>query len=174
MASKRTKKITWGGVSEYAETREISRQHVYRILKQGDIAKRGKQVSFTDLDNALHRDSGGKKTDDTDTSSNTNRLTKARADKETTKAEIEDLKLAEMQGELLHREAIATAMQQIITSVRQQMIDMPSRLTPQIASCGGDEHEINKILTASIKEIMNNLYALRDVGDGKQTEKPDN
>ncbi|NRA87602.1 MAG: hypothetical protein HRU28_09440 [Rhizobiales bacterium] len=163
MAEKNDEDMVWGSVAKYSKTRKISRQFVYTTIKKFGIKQKGTKVPFNELDKILRRKSEGQKLEKATDKNDTNRLTKARADKETTKAEIEDLKLAEMQGQLLHREAIVTAMQRIVGSARKEIIALPSKLTPQIAACGGNEREINEVLTAAINEVMDNLYALKNV-----------
>ncbi|MCJ8322777.1 MAG: hypothetical protein HRU29_01720 [Rhizobiales bacterium] len=160
----------WGTVAEYAIARGCSRQSANRFVTKYEIQKKGKWVEFAAIDTARNLEFGsdGKpvvKKDFSDTA----RLTRFRADKMATSAASDELKYRALQGELIRRSAIVSAAQTVISTVRQEMIALPSRLTPQLAACGEDEAAINEVLTEAVNEVMTSLYELSKIKHADRT-----
>lgn len=157
----------WGTIAEYAKYTGVSRQSANRFVTNFNITKKGKWVEFAaiDLARAIDIDDSGKPLKVSKSNSDTVRLTKHRADVMATKSEVDALKLRELQGDLLRKEAIVNAAQSVLATVRKEIIALPHKLTPQVAACGGDEKEINKVLADGANDILIRLFELSKVGN---------
>jgi phage terminase Nu1 subunit (DNA packaging protein) len=87
----------------------------------------------------------------------------ARSRRETAEAAIAEMKAAEMCGVLIRTDAVRTAWANKITTARDALLQIPSRLAPVLAA-EGDMERITELLEAELRQ------ALMQLSESKQSE----
>ena len=82
----------------------------------------------------------------------------ARRRRETAEANLAEMKQAEMQGTLIRADAVRAAWAAKITSARDALLQIPSRVAPVLAACT-DLVEVTALLEAELRQALADLSA---------------
>ena len=83
---------------------------------------------------------------------------KSRARRERAEAELAELKLAEMQGQLVRADDWAAALAKRAAAFREGLLQIPSRLSAQLAA-ESDQARIHTLIEDELRQVMSQLTA---------------
>jgi hypothetical protein len=87
-----------------------------------------------------------------------------KARREKAEADMAELKLAELRGELVRRSDIEAVHARSASLFREALLEMATRVAPVIAGCGGDQAKIRQILEEENLQALRNFSGVADGG----------
>lgn len=144
--------------SAYARYAGITRQSVGDLVRRGIIELNSKsKVIPRQADKAREAIQQVRVDEDSEDLNNDNdRYRKARADKEESMAETARMKLLELQGQLVSREAVDTWVYLATQAATKSLENLPRILATELAMIQ-NPHEIQRKLSEQIQEILTEL-----------------
>jgi hypothetical protein len=156
--------------SEYARLRGCTEAAVRRAVRDGRISLISDKIDPTAADAQWARNTrvraGSKPADfsnlgaagstpgDTPTRDDNDAYWAVKARREKAEADIAELKLAELQGDLIRRGDIEAVHARSAALFREALLQMANRVTPIIASYGGDEAKIRTLIDKEHRQAL--------------------
>lgn len=148
--------------AEYARSRNVSKQAIGKLIKQGKITLIDGKIdpAFADLklrenvNPARSKTAAGMKGGEAVPAQNdSGRFFKARADREEAGAARELLELRKLQGELVERESVERALFEASRMLRDQVLNVPKRVAGDLSGMT-NAGEIELKLTAELRRAL--------------------
>lgn len=160
--------VTWISVKRFAEATGISVQMVYKLAQAGviDSPTKGQLPWPASNINYCKHLRGKRSYGDTLTDERT-KLTKIQA-------EIKDLELRQLKGELISHEEVISEFTGRVVELRSALVGYPKKLAPVLY--GQDEITIHRILDEEFTDLLMRFsregrWTTRGKADGKKSDK---
>ncbi len=132
-------------LTRLAEVLQLSARQVTRLVKEGELVKTGRNKYPQDENTGLYilylRRGGG------DYSTERTRLIKAQADGQ-------EMKNAEREGELLHRDEVVRGCQQMHGAVKSRVLAIPSTVKTRLPETADEQvHAIDELIREALTEL---------------------
>lgn len=143
--------------AEYARSRDVTPQRVYQLIHRGKLTTINGKIDpekadkeWAAYDQSLGR-SGRKKKH-----AGRSPMQDAILRKELAKAEIEEMKAAQLRGELVSAAEVKSTVYSLAATVRNALLRIPKRISSQVAA-ESDQHKVRTILEGEIAQALTDL-----------------
>lgn len=155
--------------SEFARRLGVSRQYIYKLVKNGKIKRVDGKIDFEESSKALENLSDPTRTkpskkDDDEPPSNTTppkagqppTFGEAKTMREVYAARLAKLRYEQESGSLVNRKDVEDRARDIAASVKINLMSLPSKLMEELAVIS-DPREINNILDKEIRMLLSEM-----------------